>query len=157
MEEEDDDFIDDPSGVIDPLENNPEWFKSNQDKIPCLKFSWDGVYDLNPLKNLSEDWSVKRRDADYDIFFNFCHYTDNTYCEDHIPDNFAQFRTKVNSDNPLATRSCGPLTSNLPTQEMVEGISRPNPENTREDQYGVRISRASGIECPFNSDDFDLN
>ena len=40
---------------------------------------------------------------------------------------------------------------------MVEGISRPDPENTKEEQYGVRISRASGIECPFNSDNFDLN
>ena len=48
--------LEDPTGVIDPIENDPKWFKKKQDSIPCFKFSWDGVYDLNGIKNLSEDW-----------------------------------------------------------------------------------------------------
>ena len=74
-----------------------------------------------------------------------------------MPENFAHLTPKASKEDPLESRSCGPLTSNYPTQEIVEGISRPNPVDIRESQYGVRISRASGIECPLNSDDFDIS
>ena len=29
----------DPTGIIDPTENDPEWFKQHEDSIPCYKFA----------------------------------------------------------------------------------------------------------------------
>ena len=84
------------------------------------------------MQNLSEDWTVQSPDGDYEVFFNFCHYTDVSYCEDHIPENFPHLSPKPSKEDPLESRSCGPLTSNYPTQEIVEGISRPNPVDIRE-------------------------
>ena len=49
LEQEDDTEISDPSGIVDPIENDPKWFKENQDHIPCFKFAWDGVYNLQSL------------------------------------------------------------------------------------------------------------
>ena len=41
--------VDDPTGIIEPIESDPEWFKAQLSDIPCYKFAWDGIYDLSKL------------------------------------------------------------------------------------------------------------
>ena len=41
--------VDDPTGIIEPIESDPEWFKAQLSDLPCYKFAWDGIYDLSKL------------------------------------------------------------------------------------------------------------
>ena len=84
----------------------------------------------------------------HSIYFNFCHYTDLSQCENEheIQDNFAY---RIEPLAPGETHGeCAPLTSNAPLSDVIEDRARPSLSNPEETQEGVRIMRAGGVECP---------
>ena len=48
--------------MIEPDQNNPEWFKENMEKIKCFKYAQDGVFDLTAVKNNDYDYTVLELD-----------------------------------------------------------------------------------------------
>jgi len=135
---------DDPTGVLPSQADQDDsgWFRENSSNVPCYKLAEEGLYDLSTLKNDDSDWRAYDK-FDNMVYFNFCHYTDPTWCgEEYDHDNFGYLVTK--------NGGCELLTSNVPSAEVLEMSERVDLIDPNETQEGLRIMRTGGGECPEN-------
>ena len=72
--------------------DDPDWYRENEQRIPCYKFGETGLFNLNGLKNYNTDWSVEKDGKE--VKFNFCYYVSTSGCKPGDPESFAKMEKK---------------------------------------------------------------